>query len=223
MSKIHYDKETDTHYGDKVIEEDVLVFVDDDEIYKTVSKIVNGLNLCLIDAEHTTDLYVIGAFCIIVDPDKVDSDYFENLKEMLELENPKEFVIVLTKPVKLPRSIQKFFLVADTNGKFETQLRTTLLNRQSNIISRKTDKKIFTKKLNRLFAILRHIQPEGNYVQISELAKEFGVSEKTIKRDLTFLKEFGGEDIQFDYKKKAYYLDNSFNSQIVTRFDKEMH
>lgn len=223
MSKIHYDKETDTYYGEKVIEEDVLVFVDNSEIYETISKVVNGLKLCLIDAEHTTDLYAIGAFCKIVDPDKVDSDYFENLKEFLELENPKEFVIILTKPVKLSRSIQKFFLVAELNGNFESQLRTTLLNRRSNIISRKTDKKIYTKKLNRLFAILRHLQPEGNYIRISELAKELAVSEKTIKRDLTYLKEVGGEDIQFDFKKKAYYLDNSFNSNIVTRFDSEIH
>lgn len=223
MSKIHYNKETDTYYGEKVIEEDVLVFVDNSDLYKTISKVVNGLKLCLIDAGDTTDLYVIGAFCIIVDPDKVDSDYFENLKEFLELENPKEFVIILTKPVKLPRSIQKFFLVADTNGNFESQLRTTLLNRRSNIISRKTDKKIYTKKLNRLFAILRLLQPEGNYIRIPELAKEFAVSEKTIKRDLTYLKEVGGEDIKFEYKKRSYCLDNSFNSNIVTRFDKDIH
>ncbi len=125
--------------------------------------------------------------------------------------------------LKLARSIQKFFLIAESNGRFETQLRTTLLNRRSNIISRKTDRKIFTKKLNRLFAILRHLQPEDNYIRIPELAQEFGVSERTIKRDLTYLKEVGGEDIQFDYKKKAYYLDNSFNSNIITRFDSNIH
>ncbi len=154
MSKIHYDKETDTYYGEKVIEEDVLILVDDEQIYKTVNKVVNSLDLCLIDAEHTTDLYAIGAFCKIVDPNKVDSDYFENLKEFLELENPKEFVIILTKPIKLARSIQKFFLIAESNGRFETQLRTTLLNRQSNIISRKTDKKIFTKKAESLICYI---------------------------------------------------------------------
>ncbi len=223
MSRIYHDKETNTFYGEKVIEDDVLIFSNESEIKEITEKVINSLNLCLIEAEHTTDLYVIGAFCKIIDPELVDKEFLENLPEMLDLENPKEFVIIFTKYIKVPRSIQRFCLFVEPNGKFETQLRTTLLNRRSNIISRKTDKKIFTKKLNRLFAILRHLQPEGNYIKIPELAEEFGVSEKTIKRDLAYLKEVGGEDIQFDYKKKAYYLDNSFNSNIVTRFDSEIH
>lgn len=223
MSKIYYKKETDTYYGEKVIEEDVLVFVDNSEMYETISKIVNGLNLCLIDAAHTTDLYAIGAFCKIVDPEKVDSDYFDNLKDFLELENPKEFVIILTKPVKLPRSIQKFFLIAEPNGKFESQLRTTLLNRRSNIISRKTDKKRYTKRLRRLFVILRDLQEEGSYKSIDSWMVDFDVSEKTIMRDLKLLKEEGHEDIRFNRKKRICYLDNSYLSTIETRFDKDIH
>jgi DNA-binding transcriptional ArsR family regulator len=219
MSRIYYDKEKGHYYGEKIIEEDVLIFTDDQEITQIAEKVTKSLNLCLIKAEDTIDLYTIGAFCMIIDPDKVDEDYFENFKEIHDLENPKEFVVILTKPVKLDRSIKKYFIVAQSNGKFESQLTTTLLNRRSNIISRKTDKKIYTKKLNRLFAILRHLQTEGNYVKVSELASEFGVSEKTIKRDLTYLREVGGEEIKYDIKKKAYYLDNSFNSNISTRFD----
>ena len=183
-------------------------------IYYDKEKVTKSLTLCLMKAEDTIDLYTIGAFCMIIDPDKVDADYFENFKEIHDLENPKEFVVILTKPVKLDRSIKKYFIVAQTNDKFERQLTTTILNRRSNIISRKTDKKIYTKKLNRLFAILRHLQKEGNYVKVTELADEFGVSEKTIKRDLTYLREVAGEEIKYDIKKKAYYLDNSFNSNI---------
>lgn len=219
MSRIHYDEKTGTYYGEKIIEEDVLIFTDDEEIKRITEKVTKSLNLYLYEAEDTTDLYVFGAFCKIIDPEKVESDYFENFKEIHELDNPKEFVVILTKPTKLERNIKKYFVVAQLNGSFENQLKTTLLNRRSNIISRKTDKKVYTKKLNRLFAILRHLQQEGNYVRIPELAKEFDVSEKTIKRDLTYLREVGGEDIKYDIKKKGYYLDNSFNSTIVTRND----
>ena len=74
-----------------------------------------------------------------------------------------------------------------------------------------------------MFAILRHLQPEGNYIRIPELAKEFGVSEKTIKRDLIYLKQEGGEEIVYDRKTKAYYLNNSISSRIITRYDKEFH
>lgn len=219
MSRIYYNEKKGTYYGEKIIEEDVLIFSDEEEINRITEKVIKSLNLYLIKAEDTTDLYANGAFCKIIDPDKADPDYFDNFKELHELDNPKEFVVILTKPKKLERGIKKFFIVADLNGNFENQLKTTLLNRRSNIISRKTDKKIYTKKLNRLFTILRHLQKEGNYVQISNLAKEFDVSEKTIKRDLTYLREVGGEDIRYDIKKKGYYLDNSFNSTIVTRYE----
>jgi len=219
MSRIYYNEKTGTYYGEKIIEEDVLIFSDDEEINRITEKVIKSLNLCLIKAEDTIDLYANGAFCKIIDPDKVDPGYFENFKELHDLDNPKEFVVILTKPKKLERGIKKFFIVADLNGNFENQLRTTLLNRRSNIISRKTDKKIYTKKLNRLFAILRHLQKKGNYVKVPDLANEFGVSEKTIKRDLTYLREVGGEEIKYNIKKKAYYLDNSFNSNIRTRLD----
>lgn len=219
MSRIYFDKEKGHYYGEKIIEDDVLIFTDDKEIKRITEKVTKSLNLCLIEAEDTIDLYTIGAFCMIIDPGKVDENYFENFKEIHDLENPKEFVVILTKPAKLDRSIKKYFIVAQSNGKLESQLRTTLLNRRSNIISRKTDKKIYTKKLNRLFAILRHLQKEGNYVKVPDLANEFDVSEKTIKRDLTYLREVGGEEIKYDIRKKAYYLDNSFNSTILTRLD----
>ena len=147
MSRIYRDKETNTFYGEKVIEDDVLIFPNESEIKEITEKVVNSLNLCLIEAEHTSDLYAIGAFCKIIDPELLDKDFLENLPEMLDLENPKEFVIIFTKYIKVPRSIQRFCLFVEPNGKFETQLRTTLLNRRSNIISRKTDKKRYTKRI----------------------------------------------------------------------------
>ena len=103
------------------------------------------------------------------------------------------------------------------NGKLEAQLRTEIVNRQTNIKRRKTDKKSITKKLCRLFSILRKLEPEGNYVTVSELAKEFSVSEKTIMRDIQFLRFDGCEDIRYDPQKKGFYLDNSFISDIGVR------
>lgn len=223
MLKVYNDKKMETYYGEKTIENDVLIFTDDEKIKQIVKKVTKSLKLNLLEARDTVDLYTIRAFCMIIDPDNVDPDYFENFEEIHELENPKEFVVVLTKPIKLARSIQKYFIVAQFNGKLESQLRTMMLNRRSNIISRKTDPKVYTKKLNRLFVILRHLQKEGDYIKITEMAEEFAVSEKTIKRDISYLREVGGEDIKYDMVKKGYYLDNSFNSNIVTRFDSEIH
>lgn len=222
MSKIYYNNGNITHY-EKRIEEDVLILCNDQAIIDTVKKVVKSLKLDLIKAEESHDLWIIGAFCVIVDPDLVEKDFFKIYEEMLEIVNSKEFVFILTKPIKISRKFQKFFVLADSRRNFETLLRTTMLNRRSNIISRKTDKKRFSFKLNRLFAILRHLQLEGNYVKIPDLAKEFDVSEKTINRDLTYLREECLEDIRFDKDKKAYYLETSIFSRTVARFDPDFH
>jgi len=54
MSRIYYDKEKGHYCGEKITE-----------------KVTKSLNLCLMKAEDTIDLYTIGAFCMIIDPDKV--------------------------------------------------------------------------------------------------------------------------------------------------------
>jgi len=207
----------------KRLEDDVCILSNDKELIGIVEKVVDELNLNLYYAECTTDLYAIGAFYYIVDPNLLESDFMENFRELYELTSPKEMALMLTSTYKIPRDIRPYFIFADDNGKFEQQLKMAMLNRRSNIISRKTDKRDYSKKLNRLFAILRHLQPEGNYVRIPELAKEFGVSEKTIKRDLIYLKQEGGEEIVYDRENKAYFLNNSISSRIITRYDKDFH
>lgn len=207
----------------KRIEDDVCILSNDKELIGIVEKVVDELNLNLYYAECTTDLYAFGAFYYIVDPALLESDFMENFRELYELTSPKEVAVMLTASSKIPREIKPYFIFADENGKVEQQLKMTMLNRRSNIISQKTNKRDYSKKLNRLFAILRHLQPEGNYIRIPELAKEFGVSEKTIKRDLIYLKQEGGEEIVYDRKTKAYYLNNSISSRIITRYDKEFH
>ena len=222
MSQINYNEKTDTYYGVKTIEDDVLILVDDKEVISKVKSLTDSLHLNLIVAEEEHDLLTIGAYCIILDPDKVSPEYFTNFDDYYGLANPKEFAVILTKPTKLPKKITKFFVVAEDELEFEKQLRLTLLNRRSNIISRNTEPKKYTSRLRRLFQILRHLEKEGNYVTTLGLAKDFDVSEKTIKRDLQFLIE-EGEDIIYDPKKAGYYLANSYNSNIITRFDSEIH
>ena len=191
--------------------ENVIILTGDKKLYAVVKKVVKSLNLELTIADDIIDLFAIGAFVLIVDSSEINDDFLEIFREVFDAENPKEFVVILTEPIKIPRDIRRYFSFLQP-GDLETQIKTTILNRRTNFINRQNNKKDYTKKLNRLFVILRYLQIEGNYVIVSDFAKEFGVSEKTIKRDLQFLREVGGEDIRYHIDKKGYYLDNSLFS-----------
>lgn len=197
--------------------ETILLFTDDEKIITSTEKVANQLKLKVYIGECIIDLYAVPTFFQIIDPDKLDKEFINDQKDLRYLENPKEFCMFLTKHIKLPRELKRLSVYAQDNGNLEAHLRTEIINRQYNIKKRKNDKKSLTRKLSRLFSILRRIEPEGNYVRISDLAKEFAVSEKTILRDLQFLRDEGGEEIKYDPQKKGYYLDNSFLSNIGTR------
>lgn len=198
-------------------DETILLFNDDKEITSIVEKIAKSLRLKVYYGECETDLYAVPYFFSVIDTDKIDAECIDTLKELNYIGNPKELCLFLLKQIKIPRELKRFVVFAQNNGKLEAQIRTEIVNRQSNIKKRKTDKKSLTRKLSRLYLIRRQLEPEGNYIRISDLAKEFDVSEKTIMRDLQFLRDEGGEDIKYDPQKKGFYLDNSFLSNIGTR------
>jgi len=120
--------------------------------------------------ECETDLYAIPHFFSVIDTDKIDAECIDTLKELNSIENPKELCLFFSKKIRIPRELKRLVVFAQNNGKLEAQLRTEIVNRQTNIKRRKTDKKSITKKLCRLFSILRKLEPEGNYVKVSELA-----------------------------------------------------
>jgi len=198
-------------------DETILLFNDDEEITSIVERIAKTLKLKVYYGECETDLYAIPHFFSVIDADKIDAECIDTLKELNSIENPKELCLFFSKKIRIPRELKRLVVFAQNNGRLEAQLRTEIVNRQTNIKRRKTDKKSITKKLCRLFSILRKLEPEGNYVKVSELAKEFSVSEKTIMRDIQFLRFDGCEDIRYDPQKKGFYLDNSFISDIGVR------
>jgi hypothetical protein len=204
----------------KRIENDVIILSDDKEIISLAEKVTKDLKLNLIFAEDTIDLYATGFFFGIIDPEKLDKDYFENFKEIHENENPKEFSVLLTKqPFKnIPKSIRRYFIISNDSSIEYQQLKLLILNRRSAIIRHQKSNKPYDKKLKRLFAILKMIQPVNSFVKLDDLCREFNVSPKTIQRDIAMMKEFG-EDIQYEKERKGYYHAGSWNSKIFVRDD----
>ncbi len=204
----------------KRMENDVIILSDNKEIISLAEKVTKDLKLNLIFAKDTIDLYVTGFFFGIMDPEKLDMDYFENIKEIHKNENPKEFSVVLTQQpiIKIPKSIKRYFIIPDGSNIEYQQLKLLILNRRSAIIRHKKSNKTYDKKLMRLFAILKKLQPENSYVKHDELCQEFNVSSKTIKRDIEMINQWG-EAVEYDRTRKAYYLKGSWNSKIGVRED----
>jgi len=202
----------------KRIEDDVIIFTDDKGVISTAKKVVKELKLNLFIAECTTDLYAFGFFFGIVDPEKLEVDYFENFKEIHENENPKEFAVLLTKipRKKIPKSIKRYFIFPNEEGIDYQGLKLAILSKRRAIIRHQNSNKSYDKKLKRLFAILHMLQPEGSFVKLDDLCREFNVSPKTIYRDINLINEFG-EDIQYDKARKGYSLGSSLNSTIGVR------
>ncbi|MBN1180814.1 MAG: HTH domain-containing protein [Bacteroidales bacterium] len=201
----------------KVIVNDVIILSEDSKIISLAEKVTKDLKLNLIIANDTIDLYATGFFFGIIDPDKLEKDYFENFKEIHKNENPKEFCVLLTKPIKIPKTLLRYFILPD--GPIEYQyLKLLILNRRSAIIRHLRSNKTYDKKLMRMFAILKKLQPTNSYVKHEELCQEFNVSSKTIKRDIEMINQWG-ESIEYDRTRKAYYLMGSWNSKIFVRED----
>lgn len=201
----------------KRIENDIIILSADKEIILLAEKVSKELKLNLIFSDDTIDLYSTGFFFGIVDPDKLDKDYFENFKQIHKNENPKEFCVLLTKPVKIPKSIIRYFIIP--KGSIEYQyLKLLILNRRSAILRHQKSNKTYDKKLMRLFAILKKLQPANSYVKLEELCQEFNVSSKTIKRDIEMINQWG-EAIEYERTRKAYFLIGSWNSKIGVRED----
>lgn len=72
----------------------------------------------------------------------------------------------------------------------------------------------YTEKRNREYVIFRRLL-QGEYISVRKMAEEYGVSPKSISRDISELKNrlidnwehMEGIDIRYSYQEKAYYLE----------------
>ena len=189
----------------------ILLYTDNKDIIKNAKRVAAELKLNCLEADCPEDLLGIPYFVAIVDPDKISKNDLENIKEVCEDENPKEFAILFTEKCtyKIPQRIKK--LIVKTPEIIDYQsLKLLILSKKSAVTRRLKNGRTYDKKLFRLFSILRKLQPEKSIIFVNDMCQEFSVSEKTIKRDIEFLK-MSGEDIEFDRERKGYTLLFSMN------------
>lgn len=194
---------------------DIMIFSNDVSIQLTARKVARELKLSIDVATCKEQLFMALPSCMIVDPINFTPDFIEIYESIIECENSKRHGLIIFSRNKIPAKIKKFVTISNS-AVFEEHLRTKMVSIKHHREVTRNHTGNYTKKLNRLFCILRKLQLEGAYIKLDEIMVEFGVSEKTIKRDISFLKE-EGEEIVYDIQKGGYVLRDSYSSNINVR------
>lgn len=191
-------------------EKTVLVWVDDPATKELVKKVCNSLKLNIWDLNVPEDLLGIPYFFAVIDGEKLTEEILAWLKETIVWEQPKEFAILLTSPTKskIPATIKKYFISPMDVTTYDW-LKTQIFNRYFAIQRHKKTNKSYDKTIFRVVFISKTLLKKGAFVRVDDLCRDFGVTEKTIKRDFALLRSMG-EDIVYDRDQKAYHLGSSW-------------
>ena len=191
-------------------ENTILLFLKEKTQCQIVKKVAGGLKLNIYDANFVADIAAVPYFFAIIDATFLQQDFFSGFqKEMLKLENPKEFGIVLVgkHSFKIPSVLNKYITSIDIIT--EDWLRGMLLQKHKRAKSKKKAKGFQQKQIHRVVYILRELMND-NYLRLDELCDYFEVTEKTIRRDFEILNQLG-ESIVYDKRKKVYRNEYSLN------------
>ena len=188
----------------------VLVWVDDPAIKELVVKVCNSLKLNIWNLNVPEDLLGIPYFFAVIDGEKLTEEILAWLKETLVWEHPKEVAILLTSPSKskIPVALKKYFILPMEVTTYDW-LKTQIFNRYFAIKRHTKTNKSYDRTIFRVVFISKTLLKKGAFIRIDDLCRDFGVTEKTIKRDFALLRSMG-EDIIYDRDKKAYRLESSW-------------
>ncbi len=192
----------------------IISWVEDKALLALINKTAKELKLNLLEVQVETDILGLPYFFAIIYGGNLNKKVLADLKEIISWEKPKEFAILLTSTSasKIPPAIKKYFLKPQEIIN-PAWLRTTILNKKIAISRHKDNKRSYDKTIFRTVSILRKLMRKNTVLKLDELCNEYGVSEKTIKRDFDLLNSMG-EDIAYDKQKQGYVLLFSVNGFI---------
>jgi hypothetical protein len=190
----------------------IFVWSKNKNIITLAKRVAKDLKIELFLAEVEEDFYAAPFFFGIVDCDYLTPQVLRNAIELFEDEVSKKcFAIMVypSSPIKIPVKIKRFFLSSPSSLDY-TNLKLAVLSKKFLLDRQTKSNRSYLGRMERSFYIMRKVIEPGGYVRLEDLCAEFGVSAKTIKRDLDLFK-LAGEVIKFDKKRKVYFLDYSYN------------
>lgn len=185
----------------------ILIFSKNNKLIKTVEEIGNKLEIQVHPTITYTDIIAVPCFLIILDTDLIltlKKDEIESISEALSFENADELILIFTKPHKLISSSFNKKQVKIPEFMDKQFLEPTILNQYKRYKRADKKRKDYEKIISRrMFLLLEGMK--GNFIRIKDWTREFNVSERTIYRDIEFLRGMG-QLFEYDKLRNAYKL-----------------
>lgn len=174
---------------------------------KILSSIAENIKVKICQTKNKDELVKTPSFCLIIDFTGLDSDTTKCIISSLASHAFVENIIIIN---SLPEQFQEANLpqltlienIRDNQKNFKLNLlnmKTSALEKENKLKDHDYDRRIY-----RLLTILKLLKIRGS-IDLSELTFEFGVTVRTLQRDIKILRQIG-ERIEYDNQRKVYYL-----------------
>ncbi len=181
-------------------------FDDSSKVYRELRKVCNELDISILEVDASPDVVALPYFIFFIDPNLITKEELGLLEYMCDFQDYKEIAQLFIKPpkFKLSPKMRKFTLKTPDLLDYDT-LKLIILKRRSVLQRRGNNKGSYDKKIYRMMHILLNLMSKKKNINTQDLCVEFGVSEKTILRDIDMLRILGN-DIEFDKANKEWKL-----------------
>lgn len=179
----------------------VMTFGLSEQQNETVARALPNRNCELFDTDAFTDLVAIRASALIIDASSLTADEIEMLWGFYtEIDCCADETIFWLGEPQAPKYLRSIFKCYENFETIADELKYHLLSAH-----RKTKKiSVLSSQLADCMCIMKYIRSKP-YIRTRELAEKLSISERTVQRYITSLRE-AGEWIAYDKEKKGWYL-----------------
>lgn len=171
--------------------------------HKILKLVCAQKKITLVDTKNKTDLIAYHYKIAFIGRELLDNDLINTLNELAEFENPGDWDIVIFggKPENIPAPLRMY--CRGLNNIDEVAISKIIdkhLPKNKLHSSSKTKEDIFQKRIYRI-VFLYHLINQSGIISKNQLCEEFGITERTLFRDLKVIRELF-PDQRFFFEKK---------------------
>ena len=185
------------------LEGTVLAFRVEPAVMASLRSACDGLGVRLWEAEGPTDLIAVPNFLAVCDFSRVPAAQLRAIYDCLLAVDDSTLLFTAPPALAVPEGLKKRVIKAPALVD-EDSLRLLVMRRKKAVGRHHKTARSYDRKLFRLFFILREIRAQG-FVYSRDFCSEFGVTQRTVARDIELLITIG-EPIEYDAARKGYRL-----------------
>jgi len=160
-------------------------------VKKLIKSVCVHKNIRLIDSKNKTDLIAYDYKIAFIGRELLDGDLIETMNELSEFENPGNWDVIILggKPENIPAPLRLYCKGLNNIDEIAiTKIIDKHLPKNGLQFSRKTKVDIFKNRIHRI-VYLYHLINESGMLCKDQLCEQFGITERTLFRDLKVLRE----------------------------------